>query len=133
METLKSLLLKMGSIYFEPVESINLAAGATVKRTFTNQDNIPYLIQKMVGYGEDNLGAKSFKYKIAFKDSGRSQLLMSNSIHGSALGSGEFPTVLPVPYLLRGSSTFEVDITNLDVNPMNIYLTFIGVKVGLQS
>jgi hypothetical protein len=133
-EIIKKVVMKAGRTYFEPVKALSLGAGLTTTVTFTNQDNIPFLIQKIIGYARVTSSlVQSFAYTVKFQDSGRSQLMMSQPMHGSALGSREYPMILEVPYLVRGSGQFQVEITNLSAAPMDIFLTFQGYKIDERA
>jgi hypothetical protein len=129
-DIIKSVLMRAGTLYFESVKSLNLVAGTSQKVVFTNQDNLPFLITKIVGYAAiASSFAKTFEYSFSLKDSGRQQTFMSSAVHGSALGSGDFPTNLDVPLLVRGSASFETEISNLNSVAINVYITYIGYKI----
>lgn len=130
VDILKSVLMRSGSYYLEPLNFTALSAASVTKKTFTNQDNVPFLIQKITAYGSiDSSAAKTLLWNVTLKDSGRSQLLMSAAVHASAWGDSTFPTVLDVPYLIRGSATFEAEVTNNHTAAISVWLTFIGYKV----
>ena len=129
MDSISKIVEPMGCLYIEPLSALNLPITTTVKNTFTNADNIPFLIQKIVGYSQNHATlAQIFDYRTSFKDSASNVILMSNTIHGSNLGSGKFPTILPVPFPVGGNATFEVDFASVAAVAQDIYLSFIGFK-----
>ena len=122
---------RLGQIFWQPVKYYGLAPGTTQKVTFVNQDKNPLMITQLIGYASDVVtGVKTFDYRFQFKDSATYRILMGDSIHGSAIGTGEFPTTFSVPYLIRGSASFEIDLYSLHaVNNINIDLVFFGFKL----
>lgn len=132
IDVLKSILMQAGSLYFQSVSASALAAGTLVRVPFTNQDNIPFIISKVVGYAVNASGlAQTFNYTLSFKDSGQIKLWMNTPIYGTSVGSGNRPTVFEAPYPLLGNSTFETEIANIDgaINE-NVYVSFIGYKLN---
>lgn len=131
VDILKSILMKAGSLYFQSVSVTSLAAGTLVRLPFTNQDNIPFIISKIVGYAVNASGlAQTFNYTLSFKDSGQIKLWMNTPIYGTAIGSGNRPMLLEAPYPLLGNSTFETEIANIDgAIAENVYVSFIGYKI----
>ena len=128
--SLTKILEASGRFYIEPITVNTLAGTTTNNASFTNQDKAPFLIQKIAVYGYDTIAlAQSKNFTLNFKDSARQQLLMSGNVHASAFGDGELPTILPVPYILRGASTFQVAIANLGANALNVNIAFIGYKI----
>jgi len=134
MKKIKDLIDKCGMVYWEPLEALALAAGGSTTKVFKNADNIPFLVTEIIGYGYNTVtGAQSYDYKIAFKDGGAQQLLMTSPIHGFSIGSGERPTVLSSPLYVRGSAAFEATFYNIHAaQAHNIYLTFKGYKLNDQ-
>ena len=130
-QLLQQVLSKNGNIFFDTFEA-ELVANGSIKSIITNQDIDSFIITQMVGYAEKADGTITKAFKVSFKDSGKNYNWQQKAFHGSALGSGDFPTVFKVPYILKGSSSMECDISNLSSTVgIKVFITVIGYKVKL--
>jgi len=133
MDAVKKVFAKYGKPYWQPITVTGLAPAGQSAGIFTNTDNIPFLITDITVYAYDaTTGAPTQDYTLILKDSSKQQVLCSSGVHGSHWGINGTPTHLPIPYWLKGASTFEVTVASIHAaNNINVYISFAGYK--LQS
>jgi hypothetical protein len=114
-----------------------LVAGATVTNNIAIQSDAPFLILSQT-YTADVAAAGQTAsnqtyplVNVLLTDTGSGVQMMSQAIPVPQIfGNGQFPYILPEPYLLAARSNLSVQVNNRDAaQAYNLFLTFEGVKL----
>jgi len=119
----------------------NLLAGASATQSIPTQADANFLWEEMNftaqlnGASEPISSTIQYPFTLQLTDSGVGRFFFAGSQGQAAVplnsigGSGQFPYVLPTPYLIRAVSTMQAIVTSTSVNQWNnLHLTLIGKK-----
>lgn len=142
LQMLESLLrakqvIKKPFTYSTTFSNANLTAAATVTNQLQIQADAPFLIQAQTyaaNVAAAGQTASTATYPIAsvlLTDTGSGMQLSNQAVPVTSLfGNGQFPFVLPEPYLLQAKANLQVAVTNSDAaQAYNLTLNFHGVKL----
>jgi hypothetical protein len=130
-------IIKKPFTYATNFTNTQFTAGTTLTNNIAIQSDAPFLIQSQT-YSADVAAAGQTQnsqtiplVNCLLTDTGSGNQLMNQAVPVSQIfGNGQFPYILPEPYLLDARSNLSVQVTNRDAaQAYNLFLSFEGVKL----
>lgn len=113
---------------------VPLGASATVTNNIVIQADSAFLILDVVGVATDTANTAAVgppvPQLVRVRDEGSGRDLMNHAVHfDNFFGTGQLPSYLPYPKILKPRTTLSVTLQNLEATARNVRIDFVGFKL----